>query len=146
MIDIRRSSKTSLPDSNARSVFLLVVLCFVVWDSGYLSTLLSRYNRDEVNSEVQCALLIKCDGMSDEQKYTASSPVLDELADRCQVSLRVVSREPGDVSDSPIWIQELLRDYASESPCLALRYFDGRSEVYPAPKSVSEFRGRIGAQ
>lgn len=147
MIDIRRSSEPQQPSgSNARSVLLFAALCFVVWDSGYLSTLIDRYAREEVSTEVDSVLLIKCESMTDDQKYTAASPVLDELADRCGINFRVVDSEPGDLAGSPMWLQELFAQHRKESPCIAVLYLDGRSEVFRAPESVSDFRNRIGAR
>lgn len=146
MIDIRRSSDESFSRSNPRGVLLLVALCFVVWDSGYLSTLISRYNRVDQSSDVDAVLLIKCDDMTDDQKYTAASPVLDEIADRCGINFRVISSDPGDLSASPMWVQELFAQHRKQSPCLAVLYLDDNSEVYPAPESVSDFKNRLGAR
>ncbi len=146
MIDIHRSEARKDIEGNSRCVLLFIVLCFVVWDSGYLSSLIDRRSRDELSTTVKAGLLIKCDLMSDDQKYTASSPVLDEIADRSGVRFRVIPRKPGDLSGSPIWIKKLFDDYGEESPCLAVSYSDGTSKVFPAPSSVSEFTVRIGAE
>lgn len=146
MIDILPDTNRKNDSGNARCVLLFAFLCFVVWDSGYVSVLLDRYSSDKQEAAVSRAMIIKSEEMSDDQLYTCSSPVLDELADRSGVSFRVLSCKPGSLSAAPEWIRSLFSQYSDEAPCLALEYRDGHRKRFDAPSTISEFRERIGAK
>lgn len=146
MIDISPDTNRKIESSNARCVLLFAVLCFVVWDSNYISVLVDRYSSGKQSSVVSRAMIIKSEKMSDDQLYTCSSPVLDELADRSGVSFRVLSCKPGNLSAAPEWIRSLFSEYSSTAPCLALEYSNGHREKFEAPSTISEFRERIGVK
>lgn len=125
---------------------LFAALAFVVWDSGYYKKWLPSEDREDQVSSVEAALLIKSTKMTDDQKYIASSPVLDEIADERGIKFRVIDSEPGKISGSPDWLQQLFLKYDSKSPCIAVMGQSGKTMFYDAPSSVSEFRKRIGAK
>ena len=125
---------------------LFAALVFVVWDSNYIEKWIPSGERSDSVLRVNAALIIKSEGMTDDQKYTANSPVLDEIADQRGIKFRVISDKPSQISESPEWIQELFLKYESESPCLAVIGKAGETKIFPSPSSVSEFRKRIGAK
>ena len=147
MIDIRspRSASASR-DDNRFSVVLLAALAFVVWDSGYLNKWFPSNDRTDQVLSATAVLLIKSPDMTVEQQYTASSPVLDEIADQRGIKFRVIDDAPGEISGSPDWIQKLFLKYESKSPCIAVMDASGNSKSFDAPLSVAQFRERIGAK
>ena len=147
MIDIRspRSAPAS-HDDNRFSVVLLAALAFVVWDSGYLNKWFPSNDRTDQVLSATAVLLIKSPDMTVEQQYTASSPVLDEIADQRGIKFRVIDDAPGEISGSPDWIQKLFLKYESKSPCIAVMDASGNSKSFDAPLSVAQFRERIGAK
>ena len=146
MIDIQ-AKQTAPPKQDSKlPVMLFAALCFVVWDSGYYKKWLPSQSREDQSISVSSALLIKSPEMTVNQQYTASSPVLDEIADQRGINFRVIDDAPGEISGSPQWLQELFLKYESNSPCLAVIDLSGNSKSFDAPSSVSEFRERIGAK
>ena len=147
MIDIRspRSASASR-DDNRFSVVLLAALAFVVWDSGYLNKWFPSKDRTDQVLSATAVLLIKSPDMTVEQQYTASSPVLDEIADQRGIKFRVIDDAPGEISGSPDWIQKLFLKYESKSPCIAVMDASGNSKSFDVPLSVAQFRERIGAK
>jgi hypothetical protein len=101
---------------------LFAALAFVVWDTNYLQKLFPSKDRTDQVLSADAVLLIKSPEMSVEQQYTASSPVLDEIADERGIK------------------------YEKDSPCIAVLGKSGESKSYNAPSSISEFRERIGAR
>jgi hypothetical protein len=106
---------------------LFAALAFVVWDTNYLQKLFPSKDRTDQVLSADAVLLIKSPEMSVEQQYTASSPVLDEIADERGIKFRVI-------------------DHEKDSPCIAVLGKSGESKSYNAPSSISEFRERIGAR
>lgn len=146
MIDIKAKSSVPLQKESKLPVVLFAALCFVVWDSGYYKKWLPSQDRDQPVTDITAALLIKSSGMTVDQQYTASSPVLDEIADQRGIKFRVIDNAPGEISGAPQWIQELFLKYETNSPCLAVVDVDGKSKYLKAPSSVSDFRSKIGAK
>jgi hypothetical protein len=146
MIDIKKISSAPSQQDSKLPVMLFAALCFVVWDSGYYKKWFPSQDRDQQVSDVSAALLIKSPEMTVDQQYTASSPVLDEIADQRGIKFRVIDDAPGEVSGAPEWIQELFLKYETNSPCLAVVDVDGKSKYLQAPSSVSDFRRKIGAK
>lgn len=125
---------------------LFAALCFVVWDSGYYRKWLPSQEREDQAIEVSAALLIKSPDMTVDQQYTASSPVLDEIADQRGIKFRVIDDASGEISGSPEWLQDLFLKHEKDSPCLAVVDANGKSKSLDAPDSVSDFRRKIGAK
>lgn len=147
MIDIRHSSSSTVAKCDNRiTVVLFAALAFVVWDTNYLQSLFPSKDRTDQVLLADSVLLIKSPEMSVEQQYTASSPVLDEIADQRGIKFRVIDDAPGEISGAPEWIQELFLKHEKDSPCIAVLGKSGESKSYNAPSSVSEFRERIGAK
>jgi len=146
MIDIRKTSSPAVEQESKLPVILLAALCFVVWDSGYYKKWFPSQDREEQAIEVSSALLIKSPDMTVDQQYTASSPVLDEIADQRGIQFRVIDDAPGEISGAPEWLQKLFLKYESESPCIAVMSKSGKAKFYDAPSSVAEFRERINAR
>ncbi len=147
MIDIRSSSNaTGSSCHNRFSVVLLAALAFVAWDSDYLSKWFPSKDRTDQVLSATSVLLIKSPDMTVDQKYTASSPVLDEIADQRGIKFRVIDDAPGEISEAPEWLQKLFLRYESKSPCIAVMDDSGNSKSFDAPSSVSEFRRRVGAK
>ena len=146
MIDIGRDPNYKASKTNGRCILLFLFLCFVVWDSGYLRTILDRYSRNPKASSVSSALIIKSKDMTDDQLYTCASPVLDEIADASRVLFRVVSCNANDFSSSPEWVREHFIEYQSKAPCLVIGYSEGQTKSFDPPSSISEFKERIGAK
>ncbi len=147
MIDIT-SSPTATGSScyNRFSAVLLAALSFVVWDSGYLNKWFPSKDRTDQVLSATSVLLIKSPDMTVDQKYTASSPVLDEIADQRGIKFRVIDDAPGEISGAPEWLQKLFLKYESKSPCIAVMDESGNSKSFDAPSSVADFRERIGAK
>ncbi len=147
MIDIRSSpSATGSSCDNRIPVVLLAALAFVAWDSGYLNKWFPSKDRADQVLPATSVLLIKSPDMTVDQKYTASSPVLDEIADQRGIKFRVIDDAPGEISEAPEWLQKLFLRYESKSPCIAVMDDSGNSKSFDAPSSVSEFRRRVGAK
>ena len=146
MIDIEKRSSAPSQQESKLPVMLFAALCFVVWDSGYYRKWLPSQDREKQSIEVSAALLIKSPEMTVDQQYTASSPVLDEIADQRGIKFRVIDDAPGEISGAPEWLQKLFLKHEKDSPCLAVVDADGKSKSLDAPSSVSEFRERIGAK
>lgn len=147
MIDIGQTPDCCSQHSGSRaSVVLFAALVFVVWDSNYIEKWLPSGERSDSVLQATAALLIKSQDMTADQKYTANSPVLDEIADQRGIKFRVISDKPGKLSESPEWIQKLFLECESQSPCLAVVGDAGKVKTFPPPSSVSEFRKRIGAK
>ncbi len=147
MIDIGQTPDCcSQHRSNRTSVVLFAALVFVAWDSNYIQKWLPSGERSDSVLQTTAALLIKSEDMTVDQKYTANSPVLDEIADQRGIKFRVISDKPGKLSESPEWIQELFLECESQTPCLAVVGKAGKTKTFPPPSSVSEFRKRIGAK
>ncbi len=147
MIDIRSSPSADVCSCDSRvPVVLLAALAFVVWDSGYLSKWFPSEDRTDQVVSATSVLLIKSPDMTVDQQYTASSPVLDEIADQRGIKFRVIDDAPGEISGSPEWLQKLFLRYESKSPCIAVMDASGNSTSFDAPSSVADFRKRIGAK
>jgi len=146
MIDIQKRSSAPPQNESKLPAMLVAALCFVVWDSGYYKKWLPSQDREKQSIEVSAALLIKSPEMTVDQQYTASSPVLDEIADQRGINFRVIDDAPGEISGSPQWLQKLFLRYESKSPCIAVMDASGKSKSFDAPLSVAEFRERIGAK
>ena len=147
MIDIRSSPSADVCSCDSRvPVVLLAALAFVVWDSGYLSKWFPSEDRTDQVVSATSVLLIKSPDMTVDQQYTASSPVLDEIADQRGIKFRVIDDAPGEISGSPEWLQKLFLQYESKSPCIAVMDASGNSTSFDAPSSVADFRKRIGAK
>ena len=146
MIDIKKTSSPIVKQESKLPVMLVAALCFVVWDSGYYKKWLPSQDREKQSIEVSAALLIKSPEMTVDQQYTASSPVLDEIADQRGIKFRVIDDAPGEISKSPEWLQKLFLRYESKSPCIAVMDASGNSESFDAPSSVADFRERVGAK
>ena len=146
MIDIKKTSSPIVQQESKLPVMLVAALCFVVWDSGYYKKWLPSQDREKQSIEVSAALLIKSPEMTVDQQYTASSPVLDEIADQRGIKFRVIDDAPGEISGSPDWLQKLFLRYESKSPCIAVMDASGNSESFDAPSSVADFRERVGAK
>lgn len=146
MIDIQKKSSAPSQQESKLPVMLFAALCFVVWDSGYYKKWLPSQDREEQAIEVSSALLIKSPEMTVDQQYTASSPVLDEIADQRGIKFRVIDDAPGEISGAPEWLQKLFLEHESESPCIAVMDESGNSRSFEAPSSVADFRERIGAR
>ncbi len=147
MIDIRSSpSAAGSSCDNRVSVVLLAALAFVAWDSGYLHKWFPSKDRADQVLSATSVLLIKSPDMTVDQQYTASSPVLDEIADQRGIKFRVIDDAPGEISGSPEWLQKLFLKYESKSPCIAVMDDSGNSKSFEAPSSVADFRERIGAK
>ncbi len=146
MIDIQAKQTAPSKQDSKLPVMLFAALCFVVWDSGYYKKWFPSQDRDQQVSDVSAALLIKSPEMTVDQQYTASSPVLDEIADQRGIKFRVIDDAPGEISGSPEWLQKLFLKYESKSPCIAVMDESGNSNSFDAPSSVADFRERIGAQ
>lgn len=147
MIDIRSSpSATNSSCDNRVSVVLLAALAFVAWDSGYLNKWFPSKDRADQVLSATSVLIIKSPDMTVDQQYTASSPVLDEIADQRGIKFRVIDDAPGEISGSPEWLQKLFLKYESKSPCMAVMDDSGNSKSFEAPSSVADFRERIGAK
>ncbi len=147
MIDIRHSSSSTAKQCDNRiSVVLFAALAFVAWDSGYYKKWLPSEDREDQVSSVQAVLIIKSPEMTVEQQYTASSPVLDEIADQRGIKFRVIEDAPGKISGAPEWLQKLFLEHESESPCIAVMGQGGKTKSFDAPSSIDEFRKRIGAK
>ena len=147
MIDIRSSpSATGSSYDNRIPIVLLAALAFVVWDSGYLNKWFPSKDRADQVLSATSVLLIKSPDMTVDQQYTASSPVLDEIADQRGIKFRVIDDAPGEISGSPEWLQKLFLKYESKSPCMAVMDDSGNSKSFEAPSSVADFRERIGAK
>jgi hypothetical protein len=147
VIDIRSSPSTAdCPSDNRVSIVLFATLAFVTWDSGYLGKWFPSQDRTDQAVSATAVLLIKSPDMTVDQQYTASSPVLDEIADQRGIKFRVIDDAPGEISGSPDWLQSLFLKYESKSPCIAIMDASGNSKSFDAPSSVSEFRKRIGAK
>ncbi len=146
MIDIQAKQTATAKQDSKLPVMLFAALCFVVWDSGYYKKWLPSQDREEKAIEVSAVLLIKSPEMTVDQQYTASSPVLDEIADQRGIKFRVIDDAPGEISGSPDWLQKLFLKYESKSPCIAVMDGSGNSKSFDAPSSVADFRKRIGAK
>ena len=147
MIDIRSSPSTAdCPSDNRVSIVLFAALAFVAWDSGYLSKWFPSQDRTDQVVSATAVLLIKSPDMTVDQQYTASSPVLDEIADQRGIDFRVIDDSPGEISGSPEWLKKLFLRYESKSPCIAVMDASGNSTSFDAPSSVADFRKRIGAK
>jgi len=146
MIDIKKTSSPIVQQESKLPVMLVAALCFVVWDSGYYKKWLPSQDREKQSIEVSAALLIKSPEMTVDQQYTASSPVLDEIADQRGIKFRVIDDAPGEISKSPEWLQKLFLRYESKSPCIAVMDASGNSESFDAPSSVADFRERVCAK
>lgn len=146
MIDIRSAPAPAQASPGRVPVLLFAILAFVVWDSGYMQKWIPSQERENDRLTAASVLLIKSSSMSTEQQYTASSPVLDEVADQRGIDFRVIDESPGELKDAPGWIKELFLRHEGESPCLVVADANGKQQVFPAPSSVSEFRSRIGAK
>ena len=147
MIDIRSSPSADVCSCDSRvPVVLLAALAFVVWDSGYLGKRFPSEDRTDQVVSATSVLLIKSPDMTVDQQYTASSPVLDEIADQRGIKFRVIDDAPGEISGSPEWLQKLFLRYESKSPCIAVMDASGNSTSFDAPSSVADFRKRIGAK
>ena len=146
MIDIQAKQTAPSKQDSKLPVMLFAALCFVVWDSGYYKKWFPSQDREEQAIKVSAALLIKSPEMTADQQYTASSPVLDEIADQRGIKFRVIDDVPGEISGAPQWLQELFLKHEKDSPCLAVVDVSGKSKSLDAPSSVSEFRERIGAR
>jgi len=146
MIDIEKRSSAPSQQESKLPLMLFAALCFVVWDSGYYKKWLPSQDREEQSIKVSAALLIKSPEMTINQQYTAASPVLDEIADQRGIKFRVIDDEPGEISESPQWLQELFLKYESNSPCLAVIDASGKSKSLDPPSSVADFRQKIGAK
>ena len=145
MIDIR-ASKSVKQKTNKLPAVLFAALCFVVWDSGYYKNWIATGPRDKVAGNVTAALLIKAQSMTNDQKYTANSPVIDEIADQRNVLFRVIDEQPGELSGAPDWLKKLFLSNESNAPCLAVLTDSGKQVCFEPPSSVAEFRERIGAK
>ena len=146
-MDIRSSSGADVCSCDSRvPAVLLAALAFVVWDSGYLSKWFPSQDRTDQVVSATAVLLIKSPDMTVDQQYTASSPVLDEIADQRGIKFRVIDDAPGEISGSPEWLQKLFLRYESKSPCIAVMDASGNSTSFDAPSSVADFRKRIGAK
>jgi len=94
MIDIKKTSSPIVQQESKLPVMLVAALCFVVWDSGYYKKWLPSQDREKQSIEVSAALLIKSPEMTVDQQYTASSPVLDEIADSVESSSELSTMHP----------------------------------------------------
>ena len=147
MIDIKPDPVFSTGVCDSRiSIALFAALAFVIWDSAYMEKWFPSNDRENETVSANAALLIKSPEMTIQQQYTASSPVLDEIADQRGIKFRVIDDAPGEISGAPDWLQKLFLEHERKSPCLAIVDSRGGRKSYPAPSSVSEIRKRIGAK